>query len=579
MNNRILKVLVFVSLVMVLTVPSYGQKAEELKNSYNFNRGLELLDSMPPDNDGALEFFKKELEEHPNNGYAIYCMGIIYDNKGQEGEALEQIDKAIRLLKKDKEWITYVYRLRGDIYLKLGNDGQALADWESALKINPQDEAVLFDRAKYYYSKKDYDSSDADLNAILKGNPGSASAYGVKAINAFMRGDDDSAISLFSYAIKLSPDDPDAYLLRAATYLRKDEYGEAADDFITALKIDSSIDFSQIVDSFEGEAKDVLLTKLRIEQAKDKNNGLWSYLQGSIYVLNGEYRKAVDAFLQSDGIQTKDVTLYCISYCYRSLNEFDRALDYINRALEMDPSDARYLRLKSNILYDCGKSDEALDAVTSYIEKRPDDYYGYYLRAFFEDNTGRFQEAIEDYTTSIVISPDNAYSYLGRGDCYKRIGNAEAARKDYEKVVELDTTYTDNSCAQYAYLELGMRDKAIAFQDSIFAHTQDSGCYYDAACLYCRMGEYDKAMGFLKEAFERGFRRFAHIMNDDDLDALKGRDDFKALMDEYKQEADSAEANDWVAAADGRTGQRSQEPEDSFAALAACDVSAWPGRD
>lgn len=74
---------------------------------------------------------------------------------------------------------------------------------------------------------------------------------------------------------------------------------------------------------------------------------------------------------------------------------------------------------------------------------------------------------------------------------------------------------------------------AIAVQDSILAHNQDKGCYYDAACLYSKMGEYDKAMNYLQTSLEKGYREFVHIKNDRDLDGLKGRLDFKAMITEF----------------------------------------------
>ena len=63
----------------------------------------------------------------------------------------------------------------------------------------------------------------------------------------------------------------------------------------------------------------------------------------------------------------------------------------------------------------------------------------------------------------------------------------------------------------------------------------DAGNYYDAACLYSRMGESDKALKFLKTAFEKGYRRFAHIEMDDDLGEIKQRPEYKELILKYKE--------------------------------------------
>ena len=98
-----MKQLIIIIIVLFQSVCVFAQSKEELQNSYNFKRGQELLFGNNPDQPTALDFFKKELAEHPNNGYALYCMGLIYDDNDQEGDALDCFNKAVPLLKKDKK--------------------------------------------------------------------------------------------------------------------------------------------------------------------------------------------------------------------------------------------------------------------------------------------------------------------------------------------------------------------------------------------------------------------------------------------------------------------------------------------
>ena len=48
------------------------------------------------------------------------------------------------------------------------------------------------------------------------------------------------------------------------------------------------------------------------------------------------------------------------------------------------------------------------------------------------------------------------------------------------------------------------------------------------------MGRLEDAVKALKSAFEKGYRAFAHIEHDDDLDAIRELPSFKALFEEYK---------------------------------------------
>lgn len=137
---------------------------------------------------------------------------------------------------------------------------------------------------------------------------------------------------------------------------------------------------------------------------------------------------------------------------------------------------------------------------------------------------------------TIVLDPSYAYSYLGRADMYAQKKDAESATADYQKVIELDTIPNNGSCAQYAYWGLGQKEKAIEFMNKVIANdSEDAGNYYDAACLHSRMGETDAAIDFLKTALEKGYRRFAHLEMDDDLDAIRDLPKFKELIERYKK--------------------------------------------
>jgi clan AA aspartic protease (TIGR02281 family) len=81
---------------------------------------------------------------------------------------------------------------------------------------------------------------------------------------------------------------------------------------------------------------------------------------------------------------------------------------------------------------------------------------------------------------------------------------------------------------------LGKDDEAKDWMDKLITEDpEDSGNYYDQACLYSRMGKLNEAVDALRRAFEKGYRRFPHIENDDDLDPIRELPVFIDLMNEY----------------------------------------------
>lgn len=157
MKRMVLLTLVF---QVFFSLSLFAQQSDVYINSVDFKHALELLTN--PDEAGAMESLQKEVRNHPRNGWAHYYIGLIYSNHHKYGDALASMNKAVELLKKDKLWAPYAYRVRASVYLGLGNEAMAQEDWKSALRVDPNDERTLFDRAEYYYQQQSYGKADAD---------------------------------------------------------------------------------------------------------------------------------------------------------------------------------------------------------------------------------------------------------------------------------------------------------------------------------------------------------------------------------------------------------------------------------
>lgn len=516
------------------TVNLMAQKAEQYQNSYNFKRAMELIQNEGDPND-ALKYLGQEVGEHPKNGYAYYVMGTLYLDNGMPGDALEPTNKAISLLQKDREWITFAYRQRASIYLQLGNEDAAMNDWTLSLKANHKDVETYSDRAQYYYENNLYAESDADFDKICNLQPGNTLGYMGKGRNAMATQQYDKANELFTYSIRLDPSFSQAFAFRAEAKFCLSKIDEAIDDIISALALDGNNKAYTLMLAIGDPEVNILISKLRVQQAKEPTEGMWSYYLGNVYAGLNNYRKAIEAYQESLSITQNDVAYAAIAACYNELGSYDVALENINRAMELDPNDDNYVSMKADMLYEMGRGKEAIETYDSYIRTNPEYWGGYYRRGFLKDNLNDVDGAIEDYSTSIVLRPDYAYTYLGRGDKYLLKGNQDAAMNDYRMVIALDTILGESNCAQFAYLGLGDVEKAKSFEYAILAHSASAGNYYDAACLFARMGDKETSMNFLKNSLEKGFRRFAHIRNDDDLEIIRGSDSYKQLIEEYEE--------------------------------------------
>ena len=525
--------LLTIVLSFVVTCSVMAQKSEQLQNSFNYKRALEVLKNEGDPND-ALGYLVKEIEEHPKNGYAYFWISSLYNDSDRLGDAIESINKAIQYLQKDKKWISYAYKERASINLQLGNEGAALNDWTLALKANPKDVNTLSERADYYYRRDMYAESDADFEKICQIEPGNTLGYMGKGRNAWENDKYQEAADLFSYCIRLDPSFSQPYAFRAECNFGLKRINEGLDDIISALSIDGNERAFNLMLIVGDPDVNTLITKLKVQSIKEPNNGKWPYYLGNVYEGIENYTKAIDSYKACVKIDPDDVPYSRIAACYRELGDYELALDYINRAIELDPDDADYVSTKADLLYDMGKGQEAIAAYDEFINANPEYWGGYYRRGFMKDNLKDTDGAIEDYSTSIVLNPNFAYAYLGRGDKYMLKGNKEAAKQDYMMVTQLDTILGESNCVQYAYLGLGDMERAKSVEYEILSKSESAGNYYDAACLFARMGEKDSALNYLRNSLEKGYTSFSHIRNDDDLDILRDMQEYKDMMNEYE---------------------------------------------
>jgi len=509
------------------------------QNCYNYKRGMELL--LNDNNDSeALKFFNKELEEHKENGYAYYWIGLINENNDRPGQALEASNKAIKYLTKDAHWLSYSYRLRARVNLMLEDEKKALADFTQAVKAEPDAPEPYQSRGDYYYDKKQYDLADADYRKMTEIAPGDTYGYMALGRNACAQERYDNAIEQYNYAMKLDPSYSSAYSFRSEAEFKKKKYTESIDDAIKALDMDKNDNKAfYLITSLADSSYNILNIKLKAQQKRNPNDTYWIYLSGVVNEQTERYKDAIDCYQKAYDQEASDVFANRIANCYEELNNYPMAIMYINKAIDQDSIYSNYQIYRVQLEEYSGNTDEALRYVEAYIENYPDDYYGYHKRGWLKDkNGGNIDEAIEDYTTSAALQPKYAYNYLCRGQLYRIKGDEKSARADFEEVLRLDTTTVSNGNArQYALFYLGDTIKAVEWMDKIIndeKYEDKKGAHYDAACLYSLMGDTDKSLEHLRKSLELGWSRFTHARRDDDLKKLRELPVFEELLSEYE---------------------------------------------
>ena len=526
MRQFILSILVLCSSVML---------ADNIKrpDSYNYSRGVEAINNNNAEE--ALDYLNKEINEHPDNGYAFAWIALVRNYNEEFGRALTAANVAVKKIpSKDKEYKAFAYGTRAQVYLNLEDTIQALKDYSQAINIVPDDDRFYNQRAQVYYEQGKYDLADKDYLKMISLKEGDVMGYMGIGRNANAQKRYEDAIKQFDYVVKLEPNYSSAYSFRAESYIGLKKYNEAIDDVISALGIDRDRKAFYELQELADSAFEQTVAKLKVQKIKEPNEQSWDYDLGIVYERAAKYNKAIAYYKESLEKESNIITASRISSCYDDLGDYDKALEYCNQAIALDSVKTNYLYEKANILDNAGRTQEAIKTMSDYIANTPDEPAGYYQRGWFKDHSGDIEGALEDYTMAITLQPNEAYAYLNRGVLYRLKGENAKAESDFKQVIRLDSIPEEADCSFYAYYYLGQKDKAIEVLNTVLDKDKKGNCY-DAACLYSVMGEKEKALSYLRQSLEDGYRRFAHIKRDRDLINIRNTEEFKVLLKEFEE--------------------------------------------
>lgn len=128
------------------------------------------------------------------------------------------------------------YFFRGESYLKDNNPEQALASFEKALKINPDNIDVYASRGSTHYFMGNYQAAIDDFYIVVKARPYDAVSYNAMASALAAGGSFANALEFSDIAVKLAPDNLEALFTRGAINFSLGRYTDAEKDYTSIIK-------------------------------------------------------------------------------------------------------------------------------------------------------------------------------------------------------------------------------------------------------------------------------------------------------------------------------------------------------
>ncbi len=102
-----------------------------------------LVASQQSNFNQAIEVFRKQGTQNPNNAYTQYLLAEALSNGGKPEDHLEAVNAAVRAVKLDPNLVA-AHDLLGMLYLQDGKSELAAAECQAALDLDPKDQEALY---------------------------------------------------------------------------------------------------------------------------------------------------------------------------------------------------------------------------------------------------------------------------------------------------------------------------------------------------------------------------------------------------------------------------------------------------
>jgi tetratricopeptide (TPR) repeat protein len=385
---------------------------------------------------------------------------------------------------------------------------RALTELEEAIKMNPQNSSLHFNKALTLDALERFEEAIDEYKEALELNPEDLEILNSLAVDYTRSGHYDLSLATFERITSLDPDFEPAYCNRIITYTELGDYDSAEEMFYTAQQInpDCPLCYYNIGNSLfsRGNYKKAIWCwnkTLQLEPTHPQIN--YRIAQG--HWADGNYERARHFFIAHLRTEPGDVEVILdFGLFLLECREIDAAREKFNRILELSPGFAPAYLYLAEIALNEGKYEEAQRNCKFAIENDYQLVGPRYRLAQCLMLTGESAKAADYLRREMELSPEDPEILLSMGSMLLQLNEIESAINCVLQVIDAD----ENNVRAYHYLALAsiMRDEytnAIDFFDQALKIAPKSAeILSDAAQAHLAINDIETACDYARKALD-----------------------------------------------------------------------------
>jgi tetratricopeptide (TPR) repeat protein len=386
---------------------------------------------------------------------------------------------------------------RGTIMYRQGDRAAALADYEAALKLWPDNAYIFNNRGAIRRDAGDQTRALEDFNKAV-------SLGGDVALFRRNRGNlllnqrkPELALPDLEKAVALAPKDAWSQFYLSQALARLDKAANALAAVKIAVEIEPGTAAFRMgksrIESTLGQFKDAVASCREAVRIDEASAAAWECLgdaqekAADLWGAKSSYQRAlkIDPNFTLAWAGLGDVHL--------KRSEWRDAEDAYTKALERDGNPAYVWPKLAKALGELHRHNEALEVLERLIAARPRDVEALRLRGATHSKLWNFTKAFQDLDAAIAASPESAEAFKTRGDARFAYGDWKGALSDYTRYTELQPKSAEAWHARGRVL-LALGDRVLGIADLERASQikpDDFGIWLDVVSAYRQQGELD----------------------------------------------------------------------------------------